>query len=75
VNLFEYLVDVGRVGFFSCLSLLLLLGSIGGDSLLNGLLSSGSFSSRGLGSGGFSSGGSGFLLRISDCCFEKKISK
>ena len=62
--MFEYFVDVGRVGFLSSLSLLLLLGSISGDGLLDGLLGSGCFSSGCFRSGCLSSGGSGFLFDI-----------
>ena len=60
MNLLENLVDVGGVGFLSG-TLLLLLVTFSGGSLLDSLLSR-CFSSRSLGGGSLSSGGSGFLL-------------
>jgi len=60
VNLLENLVDVRRVGFLSG-TLLLLLVTFSGGSLLDSLLSR-CFSSGSLGGGGLAGGGSGFLL-------------
>ena len=60
MNLLEDLVDVGRVGLLAS-TLLLLLVTFSGGSLLDSLLSR-CFSSGSLGGRSLSSGGSGFLL-------------